>query len=161
MGTGAWAWGDSLFWGYNPAEDASLEEVFNLAVSSGNGFFDTAELYGLGRSESLLSTFAGRLPPGQREGVSVATKFAPLPWKTTRGDVVRAAEASVARLGGRPVDLYQIHFPNSYANEAYWDGLGDCYDRGLIRSCGVSNYGADAVVAVHENLRKRGIPLSS
>ncbi|GMI32027.1 hypothetical protein TrCOL_g12148 [Triparma columacea] len=161
LGTGAWAWGDSLFWGYNPKEDSDLQEVFNLAVSSGNGFFDTAELYGLGRSESLISDFTSQLPPSLQSGVSVATKFAPLPWKTTRQDVVKAAKASVARLGGNPIDLYQIHFPNAYSNSAYWDGLADCYDQGLIRSCGVSNYGKDAVRAVHARLKERGIPLSS
>ena len=215
LGTGAWAWGDSLFWGYNPKEvrkgkeeeeeeeeeghrghnflsssvwsgkvwrpprpflhpimytdpipnfsiqDSDLQEVFNLAVSSGNGFFDTAELYGLGRSESLISDFTSQLPPSLQSGVSVATKFAPLPWKTSRQDVVKAAKASVARLGGNPIDLYQIHFPNAYSNSAYWDGLADCYDQGLIRSCGVSNYGKDAVRAVHARLKERGIPLSS
>jgi len=160
IGTGAWAWGDSLFWGYNPKQDEDLEKVFNLAVSSGNGFFDTAELYGLGRSESLISDFSSRLPPSQASGVSVASKFAPLPWKTSRSDVVKAASASVKRLG-RPIDLYQIHFPNAYSNSAYWDGLADCFDKGLILSCGVSNYGGDAVRAVHGALKKRGIPLSS
>lgn len=160
MGVGAWAWGDSLFWGYNPKEDAELEEVFRTATERGVGFFDTAELYGIGRSETLIKDFTSRLTPELASGTSVATKFAALPWRTKRGDVVKAAKDSVRRLG-RPIDLYQIHFPNAYANEAYWDGLGDAYEQGLVKAVGVSNYGKEAVRACHASLARRGIPLSS
>ena len=136
MGLGAWAWGDSLFWGYSKDEDKELEQVFRYAIENGVSFFDTAELYGIGRSESLIKDFAARMEDADRQKISVATKFAALPWRTKRGDVVNAAEASVRRLG-RPIDLYQIHFPNAYANEAYWDGLADCFDKGLVKSVGV------------------------
>lgn len=160
MGMGAWAWGDSFFWGYNKDEDQELEQVFRYAIDHGVSFFDTAELYGIGRSETLIKDFAGRMDSESQSQLSVATKFAALPWRTKRGDVVNAAEASVKRLG-RPIDLYQIHFPNAFANEAYWDGLADCFDKGLVKSVGVSNYGKDAVRACHAALAKRGIPLSS
>ena len=73
---------------------------------------------------------------------------------------MNAAKDSMRRLG-RPIDLYQIHFPNAYANEAYWDGLGDAYEQGLVKAVGVSNYGSEAVRACHASLAKRGIPLSS
>ena len=52
----------------------------------------------------------------------VATKFAALPWRVTRQSVVSAAKDSAKRLGGTPIELYQIHFPGPWANEAYWDG---------------------------------------
>lgn len=160
MGTGAWAWGDSLFWGYRKQEDEELARVFSTAVAKGAGFFDTAEVYGLGRSESLLGKFTAALPTDAQGQVAVATKFAALPWRTKRGDVVAAAERSVERLG-RPVDLYQIHFPNAFANAAYWDGLGDAFEKGLVRAVGVSNYGSAAVRACHAALAARGIPLST
>jgi pyridoxine 4-dehydrogenase len=69
-------------------------------------------------------------------------------------------QASAARLG-RPVDLYQIHFPGAWANAAYWDGLGDAYDQGIVKAVGVSNYGSDALRAAHAALAARGIPLAS
>ena len=50
MGIGAWAWGDSLFWGYDPKEDEELEKVFSFVAARKDGFVDTAELYGIGRS---------------------------------------------------------------------------------------------------------------
>ena len=122
-GIGAWAWGDSLFWGYDPKEDEELEKVFSFVAARKDGFVDTAELYGIGRSESLVGQFE------KRHGkVTVASKFAALPWRTSRDDVVKACEASLKRLGRDSMELYQIHFPNSWANEAYWDGLADCYD---------------------------------
>ena len=105
IGLGCWAWGDSLFWGYNPKQDGDLEEVFNFAVSKSSPvLFDTAELYGLGRSESLLGNFIKKT---KEEDTILATKFAALPFRTKPESVVKACEASVKRLG-RPIDLYQV-----------------------------------------------------
>jgi pyridoxine 4-dehydrogenase len=161
LGLGCWAWGDSLFWGYDQKNDNYLKEVFDYAVSKGPPvLFDSAEIYGLGRSETLLGAFSQTL--ANPDDVIVATKFAALPWRTKPESVVKACEASVKRLGtGRPIDLYQIHFPNAYANEAYWDGMAMAYERGLIRAVGVSNYGVDATRACHAALAKRGVPLST
>lgn len=160
LGLGAWAWGDSVFWGYDKKNDGELKEVFDYALEKNLAFFDTAELYGLGRSEELLGKF--RDEAGSRgDEVIVASKFAALPWRTKREDVVKACKASVKRLGGRPIDLYQIHFPNAWSNEAYWDGLADARDLGLVKAVGVSNYGVDAVRACHARLAERGMELAT
>ena len=163
IGLGAWAWGDSIFWGYNPKQDDELHKVFDYAVqkassSSSAVLFDTAELYGLGRSESLLGDF--------RKGTSssnviMASKFAALPFRTKAKDVVKACEASMKRLGGQPIDLYQIHFPNAWSNAEYWDGLAQAYEKGYVKAVGVSNYGSDALRACHSFLAERNIPLTS
>jgi hypothetical protein len=102
LGLGAWAWGDTLFWGYDKDKDGELAEVFDYAVDKGVTFFDTAEVYGLGRSETLLGQFAAHHPKG--DSIQVATKFAALPWRTKPGDVLEAAKRSTDRLG-RPIDL--------------------------------------------------------
>jgi len=93
--------------------------------------------------------------------VVIASKFAALPWRTKREDVVKACQASVKRLGGKPIDLYQIHFPNAWSNAEYWDGLADAHDLGLVKSVGVSNYGVDALRACHASLSARGIKLAT
>ena len=162
IGLGCWSWGDSLFWGYDPRNDGDLRSVFEFATSRhAPVLFDSAELYGLGRSETLLGEYSRSLLADPSD-VIVATKFAALPWRTKPESVVGACEASARLLGtGRPIDLYQIHFPNAYANEAYWDGLADAYKRGLVRAVGVSNYGVDAVRACHAALARRGVPLST
>jgi len=140
-----------------------LKEVFDYALSKNLAFFDTAELYGIGRSEVLLGKFRKEAcaTREEEEKVIIASKFAALPWRTKRQDVVKACKASVERLGGKPIDLYQIHFPNSWSNEDYWDGLADAYDQGLVKAVGVSNYGVDAVRACHAKLAERGIKLAS
>jgi len=137
--------------------------VFDYALSKNLAFFDTAELYGLGRSEELLGKFRKEAcaTKEDEEKVIIASKFAALPWRTKREDVVKACKASVKRLGGQPIDLYQIHFPNAWSNEDYWDGLADAYDQGLVKSVGVSNYGVDALRACHAKLSERGIKLAT
>jgi len=167
IGLGTWAWGDSLFWGYDPKNDDELRQVYDYATSrkfSGSGnsgvLFDTAELYGLGVSEKLLGKFS-KGDTGSDRDVVIATKFGALPFRTKASDVVKSCEASVQRLGGRSIDLYQIHFPSTWSNEAYWDGMADCYDRGLVKAVGVSNYGKDAMRACHAALAKRGVPLAT
>jgi pyridoxine 4-dehydrogenase len=164
MGLGAWSWGDSIFWGYNPKQDGDLQQVFDFALSKDLAFFDTAELYGLGRSETLLGQF--REASGDKsDKVQIATKFAAFPFRTKSKDVVNACRASLQRLNpngeNKPIDLYQIHFPNAWNNEDYWDGLAQCYEEGFVKSVGVSNYGVDAIRAVHKKLATRGIPLAT
>ena len=158
LGLGAWAWGDTLFWGYDKKNDGALSDVFDYAMAHGTTFFDTAEVYGFGRSEELLGQFAARHPQGDK--VQVATKFAALPWRTKPKDVLEAAKKSTDRLG-RPIDLYQIHFPNAWANEEYMEGLGECVDSGLVKAAGVSNYGVDAMRKCSEKLGAYGVPLTS
>jgi pyridoxine 4-dehydrogenase len=173
LGLGAWAWGDSFFWGYNSKNDDELQRVFDYAVANSKTptvLFDTAELYGFGRSELLLGEFSKKYYSTATDGaatnskkeIQIATKFAAVPTRTKPENVLKACEASLKRLGGdRPIDLYQIHFPNAWANEEYWDGLAQAYEKGLVKAVGVSNYGVDATRACHAALAKRGIPLST
>lgn len=158
FGVGAWAWGDRLFWGYNEKQDQELREGFDACIKGGVKLFDTAEIYGPGRSEELLGTF---LRESGAKDVQVATKFAAFPWKLDRQDAVKACKGSLERLGMDSIDIYQIHFPSVWKNEVFWDGLGDCYEQGLVKAVGVSNYGSSAVRAISKTLGERGIPLTS
>lgn len=103
LGIGAWAWGDSLFWGYDPKKDDELHEVFDF-IAAKAGFLDTAEVYGFGRSETLIGGFAKGVP----KVPPIATKFAALPWRTSASDVVKACEASLKRLDRDSIELYQV-----------------------------------------------------
>ena len=55
--------------------------------------------------------------------------------------------------------MYQIHFPNSWSNTEYWDGLADVYDAALVCTVSMSNYGSEALCATHAALSKQGIKL--
>eukprot|EP00913_Durusdinium_trenchii_P010764 g10098.t1 len=135
-----------------------LGRGFDACIKGGVKLFDTAEIYGPGRSEELLGQF---LRESGAKDVQVATKFAAFPWKLDRSEVVKACKGSLERLGMDSIDIYQIHFPSVWKNEVFWDGLGDCYEQGLVKAVGVSNYGSSAVRAISKTLGERGIPLTS
>ena len=57
--------------------------------------------------------------------------------------------------------LYQLHWPGVWQNEAYWDGLAQCYEQGLVKSVGVSNYGPEQLKKIYKVLKSRNIPLAT
>lgn len=104
----------------------------------------------------------------------VATKFTPTPWRTDAESVVKACEKSRRRLGVESIDLYQLHMPDivqplarlgnkwgQSKDKIYWDGLAECYHRGLVKNVGVCNYGPTLLTECQEALSKRGVPLAS
>ena len=106
MGLGAWAWGDSIFWGYDKNNDDELKKVFDYAFQnskSPTALLDTAKIYGFDRSEKLIREFSKDYDQSK---IQVATKFAALPFRTKPDDVIKAREASLKRLN-HPIDLYQ------------------------------------------------------
>ena len=108
MGIGTWAWGDKGVWGFGQGYDGSdLRETFLAAVSAGNYFFDTAEIYGDGLSETYLGRFMKERPDVT---FYTATKFMPFPWKVSTSYLLKSLKASLKRLDLKQVELYQIHF---------------------------------------------------
>ena len=159
LGIGAWAWGDKLFWGFGQGySDADCRAAFDTSIAAGVDFFDTAEVYGSGHSESDLGQFVRE----SKQQVVVATKFFPYPWRLSRGSLLPALRASLRRLGLERVDLYQIHqaLP-PVAIETWVDALGEAVQTGLTRAAGVSNYNAEHTRRAFDVLAKRGIPLAS
>src|SRR5581483_11736184 len=109
IGVGAWQWGDGAFWGYGRSYGRpEIEAAFRASLAAGLRFFDTAEIYGRGRSERNL----GDLLRQADEPVVVATKFATLPYRLSARTLRGALRRSLRRLGLERVDLYQIHWPS-------------------------------------------------
>ncbi len=160
IGLGTWQWGDRAMWSYGATHtDRDIHEAFRKSIEGGIDFFDTAELYGKGRSEVLLGEC---LKEAAGAPVVVATKFAPLPYRLRKGALAGALRRSLARLGLARVDLYQIHFPFSLVPVAVWaNALADAVEAGLTRSVGVSNYSAAQMRQAHAVLSRRGVPLAS
>ncbi len=160
LGVGTWAWGDRLFWGYGRGgyTDADLEAAYQVSREAGINFFDTAEIYGRGRSERLLGQFVR----DAGDHVVVASKFFPYPWRWRRGSLPRALRGSLDRLGLDRVDLYQIHWPYPPVPiETWMAGLADAVEAGLARTVGVSNFDPDQTRRAHAALSKRGVSLVS
>jgi aryl-alcohol dehydrogenase-like predicted oxidoreductase len=136
IGFGAWAIGGS--WG--ETDDARSSEALHAAVDSGITFFDTADVYGDGRSERLI----GRLLQERDETLVVATKFgrrAPQVLESYSEQNLRAWLArSRENLGVDVVDLVQLHCPPSeaYYAPAVFEACDRLVEDGLVRAYGVS-----------------------
>lgn len=171
MGLGTWAWGNRFLWGYDESMDPELQEVFNLVVRSGINVFDTADSYGTGRlngkSELLLGKFIREYPGTDRVrgNVHVATKLAAYPWRVLPGNMVAACKGSLRRLGAEQVSIGQLHWSTANYQPlqelAMQAGLADCYEQGLVREVGVSNYGPKQLKKITVALAKRNVPLAS
>ncbi len=160
LGVGTWQWGDRTIWGYGRGQytDADLEAAFRAGLQAGINFFDTAEVYGGGRSETLLGQFIRTV----EVPVVVATKFFPGSGRRNRRDLLQALRGSLRRLGMEQVALYQIHWPDPAVPDEVWaDALADAVEAGLTRAAGVSNYSLEQVRRTAEVLARRGLPLAS
>src|ERR1700759_4262141 len=103
IGLGTWQFG-SREWGYGePYASREAHAIVRRALKLGVTLFDTAEIYGYGRSERIL----GRALGEDLSSVFLATKILPvLPLTPV---VEQRAVASANRLGARHLDLYQMH----------------------------------------------------
>lgn len=159
LGVGAWAWGDRLMWGYG--RNYTLGDVraaFEQSLAAGVRFFDTAEVYGQGLSESIL----GQLMKTTEAPLQIATKFMPFPWRLTRTSLVNALKGSLRRLGVKQVALYQIHMPLPPVNiETWMEAMAETLQAGLTRTVGVSNYDSMQTQRAYERLRREGIELTA
>ena len=160
VGVGAWAWGDRMVWGYGGSgySDTDIQEAFDVSLANGTNWFDTAEVYGMGRSEKFLAQF---LPRTTKE-VLVATKFFPFPWRVRKESLIRSLKKSLGRLQLNHVDLYQIHVPLGWwSKPEYISVLADAVKAGLTRAVGVSNFNTEKTKLAHEILQASGVPLAS
>jgi len=159
IGSGTSAWGDTHAWRYGRTyRDADLKAAFDSAIASGVRLFDTAEIYGFGRSESLL----GRFIAERDQPVSIATKFFPYPWRVAESQLLAALRGSLARLGVTQVALYQIHWPLGPRSPAFWmEPLASAVAEGLVKEVGISNYSAPQTRTAFGQLAARGVRLAS
>jgi diketogulonate reductase-like aldo/keto reductase len=111
------------------------EEALRTGLSLGMTLIDTAEIYGNGRSEELIS----RVLAGQRDRLFLVSKVWP---DHVKGDgVARACEASLARLGTDYLDLYLLHWPSHDIDLSNAVAAFESLRRaGKIRAWGVSNF---------------------
>jgi len=115
--------------------EAAEEEALRTGLSLGMTLIDTAEIYGNGNAERLIS----RVIAGQRDRVFLVSKV--WPTHVAGNGVERACEASLARLGTDHLDLYLLHWPNGISE---FSGIVTVFENlrsaGKIRTWGVSNF---------------------
>lgn len=137
IGLGTWQFG-SKEWGYGGGYDeAEAGRIVARARELGITVFDTAELYGFGRSERILGE--ALRTSGGTDDVVVASKVFPV--VPTAAVVQQRGVASAQRLGIRTIDLYQLHFPNPIVRDGTaMRGMRALRDVGVVDQVGVSNY---------------------
>src|SRR5216684_2708536 len=117
--------------------------MVQLALDRGINFIDTADVYSLGESETLL----GNALKGIREEIVLATKVR-LPMGenfnrsgATRVNIMREVEASLRRLQTDYIDLYQVHgWDSNTPLEETLRTLDDLVRQGKVRYIGLSNF---------------------
>ncbi len=150
IGLGTWQFG-SREWGYGQSyAGQEARTIVRRAVELGVTLFDTAEIYGFGRSERILGEAIGE----DRESVFLATKIFPL--LPVAPVVEQRAVASANRLGTRRLDLYQVHQPNPVVRDGtIMRGMRALQRVGLVSEVGVSNYSLDRWRAAEQALGSR------
>ena len=131
--------------------------IVQAALDGRINWFDTAELYGFGRSEEGLS--AGLKAAGIQNGqVVIETKWFPI-LRTAR-NIPKTIQDRIRYLDGYSIDIYLVHQPWGFSSpEAEMDAMANLVEDGKIRSVGVSNFNAERMRRAHVALKKRGLPL--
>lgn len=141
---------------YGPAtEERAAVSLIHQAIDLGVTHFDTAEMYGIGRNESLL----GKALAGRRDEITLATKFGPLRDPETGAftgvdgspaNVRRAVEGSLERLGTDTIDLYYLHRvdPDTPIEETV-GAMAELVAEGRVRALGLSEASAATLRRAH------------
>jgi len=127
-------------------------------LDGGVNWFDTAELYGAGISETSLATAlkAADIKDGE---VVIATKWWPL-FRTAR-NISKTIDDRLRFLDGYGISNYMVHQPISFsAPEAEMDEMAKLVEAGKIRSVGVSNFSPERMRRAHRRLQEHGLPLA-
>lgn len=161
VGLGCWQFASgiiaSFYWKSPPQSE--IDKIVKTALEGGINWFDTAELYGSGRSEKVLSTALTNA--GKVDGeVVIATK-----WTTffrTAGFITRTIANRKSYLAPFGIDLYQIHQPRALATvKAQMNAMADLVEEAKIRAVGVSNFSEGLMRKSHVALAERGLPLAT
>jgi diketogulonate reductase-like aldo/keto reductase len=112
-------------------------DAISRGIDAGLIHIDTAEMYGRGEVEEIVSEAIS----GRREQVFLASKV--LPSNASREGTLRACEKSLRRLRTDHLELYLLHWSGPIPLEDTIDAFERLVDQGKIRSWGVSNFGVD------------------
>ncbi len=142
IGLGTWQFG-SREWGYgadyaNETAPALIRRSLELGIT----MLDTAEIYGPGRSETIIGATLAQLVDGQRNGLVVATKFMPI--APAEPIVAWQVAGSRRRLGMDTLDLLYVHQKNPFVSaRRIMQAVRPLVEEGLVQHAGVSNFSLD------------------
>ena len=146
LGFGCWATGGH---GWGIIDDNEAIAAVKSAFERGITFYDTADVYGFGKSEERLLNALGN----HRHEVIIATKFgvrwddSGKTWKDISPSYMRKAlEASLRRLKLERIPIYYVHWPDGKTDLAdILQAMEDCMEEGKIGAIGISNFSAEQI----------------
>lgn len=158
---GTWSWGTGFAGGDqvfgNHLDEAALKPVFDAAIAAGLNLWDTAAVYGMGSSETLLGSFVKQLP---RDDVILSTKFTPQIADTHAANpVADMLSQSCERLGTDHIDIYWIHNPTQV--NQWTPHLMPLLRDGRVKRVGVSNHNLAEIKQVNATLAEAGFAVSA
>jgi aryl-alcohol dehydrogenase-like predicted oxidoreductase len=157
---GTWSWGSGAVGGDqvfgNHLEMEQLKPVFEAGMQAGLNVWDTATVYGMGASESILGELAKAYP---RKEVVLSTKFTPQIAPDTADAVTELMENSLKLLQTDYIDMYWIHNPADV--ERWTPGLIPLLQSGKVKRVGVSNHNLAELKRADEILAEAGFHVSA
>jgi aryl-alcohol dehydrogenase-like predicted oxidoreductase len=152
--------GDGRFGATGSTRGEAARRQIDMCLDAGVTLFDTADVYGAGRSEEILGEALG----DRRQYVTVATKaFGRMGRNThdtglSRRHLIEACEASLRRLGTDWIDLYQVHsFDALVPVDETLRALDDLVTSGKVRYIGCSNYAGWQLMKAQATAERRTI----
>ncbi len=133
--------------------------IVKSALEGGINWFDTAAMYGDGKSEAYLAEALKSLGKKDEE-VIIADKWMPI--NQYASDIEKTIETRLNFLDGYSIDLYQIHQPHSLSPiKEQMDAMAKLVEAGKIRSVGISNFLKDGMIKAYDELKDHGILLAT
>ncbi len=134
------------------SRDDEAVEALREGLGLGMNLIDTAEMYGAGHSEEVVS----RVLKSWSGHVFVASKVSPSHF--AYDDVLRSAKRSLERLRLKQMDLYQLHWPNSRVPiEETMKAMEKLVKDGATRHIGVSNFSVEQIREAQAAMSRQGI----
>ena len=143
FGTGTFGGTNEFFKSWGSTQDAEARHLIDICMEAGCNFFDTADVYSDGLSETTL----GKAVAGRRDNVLISTKATfkmgpgPNDLGSSRYHLIRACEASLRRLGTDYIDIYHLHgFDALTPVEEVLSTLNTLVTSGKVRYIACSNF---------------------
>lgn len=130
-------------WNIEHVPIGTAVEALRRGIDLGMTHIDTAEMYGSGRAEQIIA----KAIEGHRDEIFLVSKV--LPSNASRKGVVKACEASLARLKTDRLDCYLLHWRGSHALRETVAAFDQLISEGKILSWGVSNFDVDDLEQVY------------
>ena len=153
---GAWAWGNDGTFG-NEHKIEELKPIFDKSMELGLNLWDTAYVYGMGKSEEVLGEF---LRTSNREDFVISTKFTPqLAEMFEANEVTSMYENSAKILGIGDIDIFWIH--NPVGAPGWTKKMVETAKEHDIKMIGVSNHNLAEIKEANEILKEAGLKLGA